>query len=405
MKKQVNILEFGAVSGSKELQTEKIQAAIDACRDGGGEVVIPAGEWHTASLRLWSHITLHLLSGAKLIASDRWEDYIDYHVPTSMAYTTDPHFIDIWNLPPHYLNAVITAVQCEDIAVIGEEGSEINGSNCYDPNGEEKFRGPMGMVLCKCRNVTLKGYTFVDSANWSHQIDAGENISISNIRILAGHDGFNLHHSTNVTVSNCDIQTGDDCFAGYDVTNLTVRNCQLNTSCNTFRIGGTNLLVENCRFYAPGKYPHRVSGRTNTLYAFEYYSHQADPVQENSKNWLIQNCTFEGLDALLHYDFGNEQHLQVIKPLEDVTFCNVNVSGVKELSKCNGGEGVPCKITFRNAKISMAEDASSREFLEIDSKTTLNLEQAVFDGAGTAILVKEGGKVNAKNSYGYALMD
>ena len=48
MKKQVNILEFGAVSGSKELQTEKIQAAIDACRDGGGEVVIPAGEWHTA---------------------------------------------------------------------------------------------------------------------------------------------------------------------------------------------------------------------------------------------------------------------------------------------------------------------------------------------------------------------
>ncbi|MFR0732972.1 MAG: hypothetical protein ACLSHU_01030 [Oscillospiraceae bacterium] len=60
-------------------------------------------------------------------------------------------------------------------------------------------------------------------------------------------------------IDSCDFRTGDGRIAGYDAENVVVRNCSLNTSCNSFRFGGRNLLVEHCRFWGPGEYPHRSS--------------------------------------------------------------------------------------------------------------------------------------------------
>ena len=63
-----NVTDYGACAGAAELQTKYIQAAIDACfAAGGGEVVVPAGVFRTATIRLRSHITLHLLSGADFV--------------------------------------------------------------------------------------------------------------------------------------------------------------------------------------------------------------------------------------------------------------------------------------------------------------------------------------------------
>lgn len=385
MRIYTNILEYGAQSCAKELQTACIQAAIDACRDaGGGEVVIPEGTWNTASLRLYSNITLHLLSGAELVGSQNKNDYTFYHVPTSLAYTTDPHFIELWHLPPHYLNAVITAVSADCVAVIGDKGSKINGSDCFDPEGEEGFRGPMGMVFCKCTNVTLGGYHFTNSANWSHQLDSCQNVTINDITVTGGHDGFNVHHCINVSVEGCDLQTGDDCIAGYDIHNLHMKNCRLNTSCNSLRVGGCNLLIENCCFYGPGIYPHRISGRHNTLYAFEYYSHQADPQQDDSGTWLIRNCTFKGLDSLIHYDFGDETHLQVVKPLHDVTFENVKIHGVKFPSDFKGN-GNPCRLTFRDSDISTDKSFDGAAFLRTDASSVPMIERVTYSGGGAMI--------------------
>lgn len=404
MKYQTSILDFEAVEHSPLPQTQCIQNAIDACRKaGGGEVIIPEGVWNTGSLRLYSNITLHLLGNAKLIGSGSWNDYRLYHVPTSLAYTCDPHFIKLWNLPPHYLNAIITGIQADNVAIIGEEGSEINGSDCFDPAGEEGFRGPMGIVLCKCTNVTLRGYRFADSANWSHQIDACQNVSLSKITITAGHDGFNLHHCTNVIIDSCDLKTGDDCIAGYDVNGLSVKNCRFNTSCNTFRIGGSNILVENCHFYGPGIYPHRISGRHNTLFAFEYYSHPADPVQQESFNWLIRNCTFDGLDSLIHYHFGDEIHLQTVCPLHDVTFLNVTMTGLIKVSEFTSDKERPCELRFKNASITMSEKASDDAFLSLGEGTLLTLNHTVFSGRTAKIQVPSDQCVNATESSGYQI--
>ena len=63
----VNILDYGAKPNG-ELCTKNIQSAIDACfLQGGGEVVVPSGEFLTGGLRLRSQVTLHLLENAKLL--------------------------------------------------------------------------------------------------------------------------------------------------------------------------------------------------------------------------------------------------------------------------------------------------------------------------------------------------
>ena len=47
------------------------------------------------------------------------------------------------------------------------------------------------------------------------------------------------------------------CVAGINIKDLTVKNCEINTSCQAFRIGGHDILVEDCHIWGPGYYPHR----------------------------------------------------------------------------------------------------------------------------------------------------
>ena len=360
--------------------TAQIQEALDRCRDaGGGEVVLSAGEWRTASLRLYSRTTLRLLSGARLLASADWRDYTDWKVPSTLGYLQSPYVREIWNLPGHYLNSPITAFEAEDVAVIGEEGSLIDGADCFDPNGEEKFRGPMGMVFCKCRNVTLRGYTYQNAANWCHQLDSCQNVHMENVTVLAGHDGVNIHHCTGVRIENCDFRTGDDCIAGYDAENVVVRGCSLNTSCNSLRIGANGLLVERCRFWGPGAYPHRVSGRHNTLCAFEYYAMTYDSCRRDSGDWRIQDCTFEGLDSLFHYNYGGDW-MHSGRPLRDVSFRRITVTGLSAPSLLKTLPEAPLHVALEDASFGWRDGIPSEGVLRCSENVSFSLRNVRAEG-------------------------
>ena len=71
-----NIIDFGAKSGTKVINTVAINKAISNCSNsGGGRVVIPAGEFLTGTIYLKSNVNLHLEQGAKLIGSLNINDY------------------------------------------------------------------------------------------------------------------------------------------------------------------------------------------------------------------------------------------------------------------------------------------------------------------------------------------
>ena len=362
------------------LQTALIQQALDRCRDaGGGQVTLAAGEWHIGSLRLYSNTTLYLSAGTKLIASDNIQDYENFQVPSTLGYLRSPFVVDLWNLPDHYILAPIVAFDAENVAVIGEEGAVIDGSDCYDPVGEEKFRGPMGMVFSRCRSVTLKGYTYQNAANWAHQLDSCTNVCMENVTVLAGHDGINIHHCVGVVIENCDFRTGDDCVAGYDAENVVIRNCGFNTSCNSFRFGGKNLLVEDCRFWGPGEYPHRVSGRHNTIYAIEYYAMRYDACRVDSENWVFRNCTFDGIDGFINYRYG-KLWLHDARPLRDLTLENVRMTGFSGPSVLIPAAGNPLTVTMKNASLTWRNGVPAEGMFITTNDVKLVLDNATIEG-------------------------
>lgn len=347
MGKVYHVGEYG-VQPARALQTAAIQRVVDLCaREGGGTVAFADGRYTIAGLWLRSGVTLSLSGGTRLVGSENMGDYVDHHVPSSLQYLQNERVIKEWNLPGHYIMAPIVAFEAENVGIVGEKGSVIDGVDCFDPAGEERFRGPHGMVFSHCRGVTLTGYTVERSANWAHQIDACENVVLSNVTVLGGHDGVNVHHCKNVLIENCVFRTGDDCVAGYDVRGLTVRKCLLNTSCSAFRIGGRDILVEDCDFRGVGEYPHRVSGRHNSLFAFLYYAIFCDEYAGPSQNWLIRNCRIRDYDGFFFYDRVNEEMMHSGAPLTDVRFEAVTVTGLAGPAtvRCAPGETLSMRFT------------------------------------------------------------
>lgn len=376
MKEQVfNIRDFGAVISKEQLQTKAIQACIDACHQaGGGKVLIPEGTYLVGSLRLYSHMTLYLESGATLKGSENYQDYEDFHVPSSIQYLQDPYYVKVWNLPEYYFYGMITAFGEENVQIIGEPGSLIDGSDVYDKNGEEGFRGPMGIIMSGVKNLRLQGYTFANSANWSHTLDGCEKIEVQNVTIKAGHDGFNLHHSKDILIEECHLETGDDCFAGYDIDNLLVRRCQLNTACNMLRIGGVNIRFEECTCFGPGHYPHLSEDSYYTHGIFKFYSIDGDEIKQPAAKIVLSKCAFVDADRLFIYDFGRKDLMQNNLPLKSLTLEDCQIAQLRRTSLFKGnGEAVA--LTLRNVQI----DYDSEEpFLEFDESVALTLENVHF---------------------------
>jgi len=61
-----NIRDFGAKGDGSTLDTDAVQAAIDACtKDQGGTVLVPAGVFVIGTVELKSNVTLRLAASAK----------------------------------------------------------------------------------------------------------------------------------------------------------------------------------------------------------------------------------------------------------------------------------------------------------------------------------------------------
>lgn len=70
----VSITDFGAVGDGKTLNTHAFENAMFYLRSyddkGGAQLYVPAGRWLTGSIRLISHLTLFLESGATILGSE-----------------------------------------------------------------------------------------------------------------------------------------------------------------------------------------------------------------------------------------------------------------------------------------------------------------------------------------------
>lgn len=431
--KTFSIVDFGAVANTEALQTEAIQAAIDACfLAGGGKVTVPAGVFRTGSIRLRSNVTLYLKSGATLKGSRDPEDYFGYLKDTVEPLPEELVTDGPWNRAEketgkrdyrfmriagsRWNNAFIRAIDAQNVAIIGEEGSYLDGSDCYDELGEEHYRGPHCVGMFYCRNITLEGYSVKDSANWAHAIFHSENITLRGVTVEAGHDGAHFTVCKNVVVSDCKFYTGDDCVAGFANVNVSVRNCVLNSACSAMRFGGTNVLVEQCHIYGPCKYLFRgclskeekMSGvkpslegrRTNMLSVFTYYADFSVPIDVQPGNIVIRDCRVDYADRFLHYNFSGNEMWQANRPLESIRFENIKATDISMPLTAYGDPDTPITLELKNVSISLREGAETIDFMHVANYRRLSLEDLTLSNFKGETLVKawsDGGAAEFRN--------
>lgn len=266
-----DVTDFGAREGDA-LQTAALQRAIDACfTAGGGEVRVPAGVYRTGGLRLRSGVTLHLLSGAVLRGSRNPDDYEGWRADAlePIPPATATNGLSRSCVPQsRWCNGLIRAYGAHDVAIVGEAFSEIDGRNCFDPQGEEGYRGPHAVSMWYCTNVVLRGYTVRDSANWAHAIFNSSNIAARAVKVFGGHDGFDVRTCDDVRVEACVFQTGDDGIAGFDNIGVVVRDC--------------------------------VFTRPERVFSLDFDGKHRWCCNRSLQSITFENCTFDGVASPLH---------------------------------------------------------------------------------------------------------
>lgn len=233
----MNVLDFGIINDGHTKNTQMLQRIIDELSaSGGGMLKFPAGVYVTGTLFLKSNITLNLLPGAQLLASDNIADY------TSSA--GENRYLD-----EHMLDRCLLYAKGQKNIVITGSG-EINGNKLAFPNSNDTVLSrPMMIRMDNCANIRLEGVRLIDAAGWTCAFLRctrvfAHGLDIRNMPHQYGTaDGLDFDSCQNVIVSDCNFDTGDDCiclqnsFRHTICENIAVTNCVMTGKWAGFRIG------------------------------------------------------------------------------------------------------------------------------------------------------------------------
>jgi len=311
------------------LMTDIIQNAIDQCSSkGGGTVRLSAGTYKSGTIELKSKVTVALEKDVILNGSDKYTEY--------------------------RYDAFFYGKDLSDITIEGE--GIIDGVDCYNPKGEEGFRGPHCIKLINCKNIKLEKITIRNSANWAINCRYCSFGIVTNVTIRGGHDGLHTRFCDNFTVKECDFRTGDDAFAGNDNRDFKISDCMVNTSCNGFRLGCMNLTVKQCTLWGPGESVHKIQKRNNMLSAFVHFSPKDENPQLTSGNWTIEDIIVNNVDQFYVYNFKNGLW-QTGQPVTSVSFKNIKATGILAAFNIIGDTDRKFSMNLENASFIFRDGA------------------------------------------------
>ena len=354
------------------LMTHQIQSAIDRCSAAGGGVVrLTGGTFLCGGIQLKSGTSLHLEKGVLLKGSDKYADYKN--------------------------DAFVYGKDLSDIGIEGE--GTIDGVDCYNPKGEEGFRGPHCIRLINCRNIKVSGITIKNSANYAINCRHCSVGIVTNVTIRGGHDGLHTRFCDGFKVTGCDFRTGDDAIAGNDNRDFIITDCRINTSCNGFRMGCNNFTVRHCELWGPGEYSHKIQNRNNMLSAFVHFSPRDEKPVLQSGNWKIEDITVKNVDHFFIYNFMDGLW-QTGQPFTSVTFSEIRASGILDAFYIRGDTARNFKMSVKNSTFSCRQGEISKvekfegvkllsgEFFYANTFNTISLENVIFEKRDSSILLK-----------------
>lgn len=256
----VNIADHGARGDGCTLNTAAIQAALDLVEHaGGGTVMIPKGVFMTGTLRLPSHLRLHLEAGAVLLASPQLEHY-----------PAQPFHHEEWGPT----TSLLFALERDDIHFEGTGTIDLNDDAFMDRTSAktgdhftaeklaslnpEQFaqttcvageRPVQPIFFHGCRNLSFRNLTIRRSPCWALTLSACEQVTLEGVQIrnhlrTPNADGVHLCGCRDVVITGCDFICGDDCVALTGITNwsrpceqVVITNCSFQSSSAAIRLG------------------------------------------------------------------------------------------------------------------------------------------------------------------------
>jgi len=200
----LNVRAYGAVGDGKQDDTEALRTALERCFVlGGGEVVVPEGEYRTGSLCLRSGVHLRLEKGSVLAGADGLDDYA----------VTQVRWEGKW-IRGHV--ALVYAIDARDVAVSGEGAIHGNAAVSGRPTKENPLRRPALLEFIGCDGVRLEGFSTEYQHMWSIHPTCCENVTIRNLTVRSTEtngDGIDVDSCRHVLIEGCDIASGDDCIS------------------------------------------------------------------------------------------------------------------------------------------------------------------------------------------------
>jgi polygalacturonase len=250
-----NIRDFGAKGDGSTLDTDAVQAAIDACtKDQGGTVLVPAGVFVIGTVELKSNVALHLSASAKLLGTADGKQYRHAEaIPLSGDSTLGDGNVGL-----------IFAVNADNVTIEGHGTIDGQGAQFHSPvrgvmppagiGGDNR---PYHLLFYQCKNLTLRDIFLNDSAYHSVRIIESTFVKAEGLRIYnrvnGNNDGFHFISCQYVHVSNCTVQCQDDACALFGSCKfITITNSSFSTRWSVFRFGGgeaENIVVSNCLIY------------------------------------------------------------------------------------------------------------------------------------------------------------
>jgi polygalacturonase len=280
-----NVRDYGATGDGATIDSPAIDKAIEAAAaNGGGTVLLPAGNYLSYSIHLKSHVALYLDQGATIVAAPplpagtpggydlaepqnpAWEPYQDYG-------------------HNHWHNSLIWGENIHDFSILGPgliwgKGLSRGWKANDGPTAETPGVANKAIALKNCYNVNLRDFSILHGGHFGILATGVDNFTIDNLVIDTNRDGMDIDCCRNVRVTNCSVNSPYDdgicpksSFAlGYarPTEFLTIGDCFVSgmvegslldgtykpfggtgrIKCGTESNGGfRNLTISNCVFY------------------------------------------------------------------------------------------------------------------------------------------------------------
>jgi polygalacturonase len=333
---KLNVRDFGAQGDGATKNTAAFQQALDRCSVlGGGEVVVPAGNYRTGAIALRSNTLLRLENDAMISGTN---DFADYPV-------SEVRWEGKW-IQGHV--GLIYAIDASRIGIIGPGRIVGHADMGGRPTAQSPLRHPALIETIGCRDIHFEGFSTEYRLMWSIHPTNCEDIVIKNLNIRStggNGDGIDIDSCRRVSIDSCDISTGDDCIAiksgrgseAYKLLQTTedvvISNCTMADSIfacigiGSETSGGIrNVRVEHCKFTAAKTFAFYIKTRVGRGAFIENIVADDLDVAGTAGGFLSLNLMGSGLQ-----DQDPVPGLEGIPTIRELHFSNVRVKGCPQL--------------------------------------------------------------------------